>query len=392
MKTLALAERTRLLKPSPTLAIASRAKELKAEGKDVLSLSVGEPDFNTPDSICEAAVRALQDGHTKYAPSSGIPALRQAVAKKMSEGGLPTESNQVVISCGAKHALYETLQVLVNPGDEVILIAPYWMTYADQIELAGGRPVVCSTRAEDDFAPEVDAVRDLITDRTKAIILNSPCNPTGAVFPRETLQAIATLATERGVWIISDEIYEDLIYEGKATRVAALDPAFAANTITISGFSKSYAMTGWRLGYSVSPFPVAKALSNLQDQVTSNATSFAQYGALAAMDLPVQELDAMRASFLARRNQILDGLRSIEGIQVRTPHGAFYAFPDVSAFLRDGEDDVTLASRLLEEAYVAVVPGSVFQGFGHLRLSYATSPAELEKAVQRLGDCLARRS
>jgi aspartate aminotransferase len=392
VKTLAMADRTRFLKPSPTLAIAARANAMKAEGKRVLSLSVGEPDFNTPEPICEAAVRALRDGKTKYAPSSGIPALREAVAAKMTTGGLPTEVAQVVVSCGAKHALYETLQVLVDPGDEVILIAPYWMTYADQIELAGGRPVVCATSRDCEFVPDVDAVRALVTPRTKAIILNSPSNPTGAVFPREILRSLAQLAVEHGFWVLSDEIYEDLVYDGEATRVAALDPAFRDHVITISGFSKTYAMTGWRLGYAVAPKAVAQAIGNLQDQVTSNATSFAQYGALAALEMPVAEVRAMRDSFKKRRDLFLAGLRNIDGMEVCTPQGAFYAFPDVTAFLSEGEDDLALATRLLEEALVAVVPGSVFQGFGHLRLSYATSEAELEEAVARLRSCLHRTS
>lgn len=387
-----MADRTRCLKPSPTLAIAARANAMKADGKRVLSLSVGEPDFHTPEPICEAAARALRDGKTKYAPSSGIPALREAIAAKMTAGGLPTEVAQVVVTCGAKHALYETLQVIVDPGDEVILIAPYWMTYADQIELAGGRPVVCATSREQEFIPDVEAIRELITPRTKAIILNSPSNPTGAVFPRQVLRSLAAMAVEHGFWVISDEIYEDLVYEGEATRVAALDPVFRDHVITISGFSKTYAMTGWRLGYAVAPKAVAQAIGNLQDQITSNATSFAQYGALAALAMPPEEVEVMRASFRCRRDLFLDGLRGIDGMEVCTPQGAFYVFPDVTAFLAEGEDDVTLATRLLDEALVAVVPGSVFQGFGHLRLSYATSEAELDEAVARLRDCLHRTS
>ena len=385
MPTHTLARRTGLLKPSPTLAITARAAEMRAEGRDVISFGAGEPDFNTPEPIRAAAIAAIEAGKTKYTPSAGTLALREAIARKLErENGLVYKPSQIVASCGAKHSIFNAMQVLLDPGDEVLLIAPYWMTYADQIALAGGVPVAVPTRGEDGFVPSLGAIAAAITPRTRAIIVNSPSNPTGALLPNDTLRGIAGIAIEADLWIVADEIYERLSYGAKVTSIAALAPAAMDRTITVNGVSKTYAMTGWRLGYAAAPERVAKAMASLQDAVTSNPTSFVQDGAVAALALPDAEVEAMRAEFEARRDLIVDQLNAIPGFRCNLPSGAFYAFPNVAGALHDGESDLEFAAALLNEAEVAVVPGSVFEGPGHLRLSYATSRANIEKGLERI--------
>lgn len=363
---------------------------MKAEGIDVISFAAGEPDFNTPEPICNAAIEAIRAGFTKYTPSAGINELRDAIVAKLDrENGVKVAREQVVVSCGAKHSVYNTMMTLLDPGDEVILIAPYWMTYADQIRLAGGTPVVVQTKAENDFAPDFDDLKAAVSSKTKAILINSPCNPTGAVLPRSTIKEIAALALRHGLWVIADEIYERLIYGEEHQSIAALGSEIAERTITIGGCSKSYAMTGWRIGFAAAPAPIAKAMSNFQDQVTSNPTSFAQKGAIAAFNLPAEAVEGMRAEFEARRDLIVRLLREIPGLNVREPKGAFYAFPDMSAFLGGKiATDLDLAAYLLEEAQVATVPGSVFEGVGHLRLSYAASRENIERGVARIAEAL----
>jgi aspartate aminotransferase len=390
--TLRLSVRAGLLKPSPTLAVTAKANALKAEGVDVVSFAAGEPDFNTPQEICNAAIEALNAGFTKYTPSSGIPALKAAVVEKLAtQNSVNVTPDQVVVSCGAKHSIYNAMQVLVDPGDEVILIAPYWMTYAEQIRLAGGVPVVIKTSAESGFVPTLDQLKEAITPRTRAIIVNSPSNPTGAMLPRETLKEIAALALRHGFWVVSDEIYERLIYGDSHTSVASLGKDIAEQTLTVGGCSKSFAMTGWRIGWVAAPLPIAKAMSNFQDQVTSNPTSFAQRGAIAAYKMDVLKVEGMRAEFEARRNLIVGLLRQIPGLTVTEPKGAFYVFPNVSEYLGGLiKDDLELANYLIEEAKVATIPGSVFEGEGHLRLSYAASRADIERGVARIGEALAK--
>lgn len=363
---------------------------MKAEGIDVVSFAAGEPDFNTPEPICNAAIEAIRAGFTKYTPSAGINELKDAIVAKLDrENGVKVAREQVVVSCGAKHSVYNTMMALLEPGDEVILIAPYWMTYADQIRLAEGVPVVVHTRAEDDFVPSFEDLKAAVTSRTKAILINSPCNPTGAVLPRSTVKEIAALALRHGLWVVADEIYERLIYGEEHQSIAALGSDIAEQTITIGGCSKTYAMTGWRIGFAAAPAQVAKAISNFQDQVTSNPTSFAQKGAIAAFQLGPESVESMRQEFEARRNLIISGLRSISGIRVPEPKGAFYAFPDVTAYLGGKiATDLDLAGYLLEEAQVATVPGSVFEGTGHLRLSYAASRASIEKGLGRIAEAL----
>jgi aspartate aminotransferase len=390
VKTLGLSSRAELLKPSPTLAISAKAKAMKAQGLDIVSLSAGEPDFDTPDAICEAAVKALEAGQTKYTPTSGMIELKQAIVHKLKrENGLGVTPEQIVVSCGAKQSLYNSLMCLIGQGDEVILIAPYWMTYAEQVTLAGGTPVVVKTRPEDGFIPSVDDIRSRITDRTRAIIVNSPSNPTGAVFSRDILKGIAMLALRHGLWVITDEIYERLIYGEAHHSIAALGSDIADQTITISGCSKTYAMTGWRIGYAAAPVSVAKAMSNLQDQVTSNPTSFAQVGAIAALQLDPAEVERMRAEFEVRRNLIIDELHRIPGVEVPVPQGAFYVFPKVEHYLGGRIDnDCDLAEYLLDSAQVAVIPGAVFDGAGHLRLSYAASREDIHRGVERIAEAL----
>lgn len=380
--------------PSPTLGMTSRAQAMTAEGIDVVSFSAGEPDFNTPEPVTEAAIQALHQGKTKYCASAGLPALRAAVAEKLSrENGLTYEPSQIVVTCGAKHAVFNTLFVLLEPGDEVILLAPYWMTYAEQIKLAGGVPKVIHTSQENGFVPTMEQLQSVLSPRTRAIIVNSPSNPTGAVYPRQTLKEIAAFALKHRLWILADEIYEHLTYQGESyTSIAALGQEVYDQTITINGCSKTYAMTGWRIGYLAAPKPVATAVSTLQDQVTSNATTFAQIGAIEALNLPEEAVAAMREEFHIRRDLMVRLLNEIPGVECATPGGAFYVFPDVRAHLRDCLTDPQLADWLLQEAHVATIPGAVFEGPGHLRLSYATSRERIEEGVARIARALAKQA
>jgi aspartate aminotransferase len=382
-----------MLKPSPTLGITAKANEMKAAGIDVVSFAAGEPDFNTPSAVIDEAITALRAGFTKYTPSAGTPDLKKAIVAKLErDNGLKYRADQIVVSCGAKHSVFNTMQVLLDPGDEVILIAPYWMTYAEQVMLAGGVPRVVHTTLEAGFVPTYDQLREAVSPRTKAILVNSPCNPTGAVFPHQTLKEIAALALRHGLWIVSDEIYEKLVYGGvRHESMAGLGANVQEQTITINGCSKTYAMTGWRIGFAAAPGPVAKAMSNFQDQVTSNPTSFAQKGAIVAFGLPPEDVEAMRKEFEARRDLVVSLLRQIPGLRVPEPRGAFYVLPDASAYLTgEMKTDVDLADYLLREANVATIPGSVFEGAGHLRLSYAASRADIERGVARIAKALAR--
>ena len=394
MNTLGLSQRAGIVGPSPTLGITAKANAMRAAGVDVVSFGAGEPDFNTPEAICEAAVEAIHAGKTKYTPSAGIPALRQAVADKLArDNGITVKPEQVVVSCGAKHSLYNTMQMLIEPGDEVVLIAPYWMTYADQVRLAGGIPVVVRTSAANQFVPDYESLRAAISPRTKAIVVNSPSNPSGAVLPRETIKEIAMLALRHGLWIIADEIYERLIYGSTHQSIAGLGQDVAEQTVTINGWSKTYSMTGWRLGFAAAPLPLAKAMSNFQDQVTSNPTSFVQVAAIEAYKMTAEQIEPMRAEFEARRDLIVGLLREIPGVQIDAPKGAFYVLPDFSAYLGvQFATDVELSTYLLETAHVATVPGSVFEAPGHLRLSYATSREDIVKGVGWIKSALAQPS
>lgn len=363
---------------------------MKAAGIDVISFAVGEPDFNTPDLICDAAKASLDAGQTKYCSSRGLPSLIEAIQRKVSrENGFQCQANQIVVSCGAKHAIYNALQVLINPGDEVILFAPFWMTYADQVLLAGGKPVIIPTAAENGFAPDPDQMKAAITSRTKVIIANTPSNPTGGAWDRKLIKEVAAIALKHNLMIISDEIYERITYGHEHVSFASLSKDVAAHTVTILGVSKTYSMTGWRIGFSISTPEIASAIANFQDQVTSNATTFAQAGAAAALDSPAETVAGMQTMFAERRELGLKLLGDIPGLKTAPPKGAFYFFTDVSEYLNGQiSNDIDLADHLLANAHIATVPGSVFYGPGHLRLSYANSPAAITEGFARLKSAL----
>ena len=383
-----------MLKPSPTLAMATKAKQLKAEGVDVVSFAAGEPDFDTPSKIIEAAKAALDAGKTRYAPSAGVLDLRKAIAQKFKdENGLDYDFKETMVSTGAKQCVYNAVQILVDEGDEVVIPAPFWMTYESQVQLAGGVPVIVSSTYEEGFVPPPERIAAAVTPRTKAIMLNTPCNPSGAAIKREDLEAIAEIALKNDLWIISDEIYEHLTYGHEHTSIATFSKEVKDRTVTITGCSKSYAMTGWRIGFIAGPIEVIKAMTNLQDQVTSGATTFSQSGAVAALNLDRAEVEKMRATFEHRRDIITKNLREIPNVRVLDPLGAFYVFPDFSAYIGGRcVDDLQLAEYLLEEANVATVPGSVFYGPGHLRLSYSLSEADIAKGTERIAEALKRLS
>jgi aspartate aminotransferase len=370
--------------------MTAKAREMQAEGINVLSFAAGEPDFNTPQPIIDAAKKALDDGFTKYAPSRGLPLLVEAIQRKTArENKFNCEKNQIVVSCGAKHSIFNALQVLLNEGDEVLLFAPFWMTYADQIVLAGGKPVIIPTTAETGYCPHPDQIKAAITSRTRAMICNTPSNPTGGAWDRNLIKEVAAIAIKNNLTIISDEIYEKLTYDHEHVSFASLGKEVAARTVTILGVSKTYSMTGWRIGFTVATPEIASAISNYQDQVTSNATTFAQVGAAAAIDSDPSVVSGMLQAFTERRELGLNLIRQIPGLSVSDPKGAFYFFINVENHLK-GEitNDVDLANYLLEKAHIATIPGSVFHGPGHLRLSYATSPAIITEGLARLQTAL----
>lgn len=398
--TTLLSQRARNVAPSPTLAITAKANQLKADGFDVVAFGAGEPDFDTPQHIKNAAVDALAQGFTKYTPSAGIPALKKAIADKFArDNGLTYAPNQIIVSCGGKHSLYNIFQAMCEAGDEVIIPAPYWVSYPEQVRLADATPVIIVTTDAAGFAPSVAQIEAAITPRTKLFVLNSPSNPTGAMWPRETIEALAALAVERDFYVVADEIYEKIAYDGNVSvSIAALNPEIRRRTITVSGVSKTYSMTGWRIGYAAAEeTSVIAAMGRIQDAVTSNPTSIAQYAAVAALNGDQSFLAEWVAEFDRRRHVITDGLNAIPGITCRKPDGAFYVFPNVTALMgKTTPGGKTLhtaddfADYLLADAQVAVVPGSGFGADGYMRLSYATAMAAIEKGVSRIGDAVAK--
>lgn len=373
--------------PSPTLAVDAKAKALKAAGEDVCGFAAGEPDFDTPAHIKAAAVAALDAGKTKYAPTPGIPPLRDALAAKYTDVyGLPTEAAQVVVSPGGKFSCYLTVLAVCSPGDEVIVPAPYWVSYPEMVKLAGATPKMVLATDATGFKLTPEMLEAAITPKTKLLILNSPSNPTGAVYTADEMAAITDVAVKHNLYIMSDEIYEHLLYDG-VTHVspASLSAEARERTIIVSGFAKTFAMTGWRLGTIIAPEPIAKAVAKLQSQTSSNATTFAQWGALSAYteaDKTKAALDEMLVAFDRRRKLVHAGLNAIDGIDCLLAQGAFYLFPNISSF---GLDDLTFCERLLDEQKVAAVPGSAFGAPGFLRISYATADETLQKGFDRLG-------
>ncbi len=393
-----ISERANRVKPSPTLTMDTKAKEMKAGGIDVISFGVGEPDFDTPEHIKEAAIRALRDGKTKYTAAAGIPELKEAIAAKLlRDNGLAYKPTEIIVSCGAKHSLYNAFQAILSPGDEVIIPAPYWVSYPAQVLLNDGVPVIAETREEDGFNLEPEHLASLITSRTKAIILNYPSNPTGLAYERKTLEAVAEIAVKHDLIVISDEVYEKLLYDGaEHISIASVSEEVKRRTLLVNGLSKSHAMTGWRIGYTSGPEDIIKAMTKIQGQSTSNPNSIAQWAAVEALIGPEDFLEPMLREFDKRRRYLVTELNEAEGITCMMPQGAFYAFPNVSGILgRKGPDGVIkdtseLAMYLLEKARVALVPGSAFGKEGFLRISYATSMENIEEGLRRIRGALER--
>lgn len=380
------------VQPSATLAAGAKARQLKAEGIKVFDFSLGEPDFTTPEHICQAAFKAMRDGHTHYTPASGIVELRSAVARWYQKTyGLHYTADQVIVSNGAKHSLHNTLAAVVGPGDEVIIPTPYWVSYSDLVQMTGAKYVLVPTTAESGFKMTAQQLRAALTPRSRLLMLNSPCNPTGTVYNRQELEALADVILDAGISVLSDEIYEQLVYGGaKATCFATLRPELIDRTITISGASKSYAMTGWRMGWALGPLHVIKAMGNVQSQQTSNPCSISQYAALAALEGDQKCVEEMRREFAVRRDLVTKRLQSMPGIRFAPPDGAFYAFFSVEAHFgrtlngKKVTDSASFCQVALESAHVNLVQGSAFGAEGYVRLSFATSREQLNGGLDRL--------
>ena len=378
-----ISQRAASLSPSLTLAIDAKAKQMKAEGLDVVGFGAGEPDFDTPQHIKDAAAKALADGFTKYTPSSGIPELRQAIADKFKrENGLTYQPNQVIVSCGGKHSCYNVILATCQEGDEVIIPAPYWLSYPEMVKLASAQPVILETTDRTEFKVTPEQLRAALTPRTKLFILNSPSNPTGSVYTPAETKALGDLCVEQGVLILSDEIYEHLLYDGTQVKsVASFSQTHYDHTIITHGFAKAWSMTGWRLGFLAAPEPIAKAIDAVQSHSTSNPTSFAQKGAVAALTGPQDHLPRWLAEYDQRRRYAHQKLNSIPGISCVNAKGAFYLFPNISKL---GLKSTEFCARLLEQEKVAAVPGIAFGADDYLRISYATSLANIQKGLDRL--------
>ena len=385
------------IKPSATIGMATKAKELKKQGKDVISFALGEPDFPTPAFICEAATRAMDEGHTKYTAAAGTDRLKEAVATAVERDlGLPTAPAQVAISNGAKHSLTNVFATLLDPGDHVLLPAPYWVSYADLIEVFDGTYTEIPGSAGRDFVPDIADIEAAITDRTVAVLINSPSNPSGGVWDQESIEALADMACRRDLTIISDEIYKHIMYDGRTHHSPAqVSDEARARTLIVDGVAKTYSMTGWRIGWLVGPEDFVKATGKLQSQMTSCPNAIAQEAAADALLGPQTCVEEMRAEFARRRDVIVGLLNGINGISCPTPSGAFYAFPDVTGLagktLRGHEltDSLAISEYLLQEALVSTVPGSAFGFEGHIRLSFACSTEEIQEGCQRIAEATA---
>ena len=386
-----LARRLTALEPSATLAMAARAAALAAAGADVIDLSVGEPDFPTPGHICRAAEAAIRAGKTKYTPAAGIPELRKAVAADHARRtGLTVTPAQVVVSNGAKHALHNAFTALLDEGDEVIVPTPYWVSYAELIKLTGAKPVLVETVIEDDFKLRPETLRAALSPRTRLLLMCSPSNPTGVVYEPEELATLADVAVEADLTVVADEIYDQLVFDGRwIGSFAALRPGLADRTVVVAGVSKTYSMTGWRIGWTIAPEPVSKAIANLQSQETSNPCSVSQHAAVAALTGPQECVAEMRQAFQARRDMVVERLRALPGVRLPDVGGAFYAFFDIRAALERSRPDGIATSMqwceaLLEREHVALVAGSAFGAEGHVRMSFAASDSKLTSGLDRI--------
>ena len=388
MLTKRLASRVNTLTPSTTLAITAKAKQMKESGIDVIGLGAGEPDFNTPENILEAAIKSMKEGQTKYTPSGGLLELKDAIINKLKrDQELTYTRNEIMIGIGAKHVLYTLFQVILDPDDEVIIPTPYWVSYPEQVKLAGGVPIHIEADSAAQFKVTAEQIKNAITEKTKAVIINSPGNPTGMIYTEDELREIAAVCEEKDIWIISDEIYEKLIYGNeKHVSIAQISDDAKKRTFVINGVSKSHSMTGWRIGYVAGDAEVVKAMTNLASHSTSNPTTTSQYAAIEAYNGPQDTVEVMREAFESRLNQVYPKLAAIPGFKVVKPEGAFYLLPEVTEALeKTGFENVDdFATALLTEANVAVIPGSGFGSPNTIRLSYATSIDLIEEAIRRI--------
>lgn len=393
-----LSERVKKIKPSPTLAIDSKAKSMKASGIDVISFGVGEPDFDTPDNIKEAAIKAMKDGFTKYTAVGGIDALKDAIIDKLNrDNGLSYKREEIIVSVGAKHSLYNIAQALYGPGDEVIIPSPYWVSYPDQVLLNDATPVFVKTYESDSFMLKPEALEKCVTKKTKALILNSPSNPTGLTYDKKAIEKIAEIALKHNFYVVSDEIYEKLVYDRfEHVSIASLSKEMQAKTIVVNGLSKSHAMTGWRIGYAAGPADIIKAMTNIQSQSTSNPASISQKAAIEALTGPQDFIGMMLEEFDKRRRYLVAELNSIDGMSCIMPTGAFYAFPNTSKIYgrkfmgKAISSSSDLAIYLLEEAKVALVHGEAFGDDNYIRLSYATSMNDIKRGVERIKEAVGK--
>ncbi|MGB3654105.1 MAG: pyridoxal phosphate-dependent aminotransferase [Rivularia sp. (in: cyanobacteria)] len=378
-----LAARISQVSPSLTLAIAAKAKAMKAEGIDVCSFSAGEPDFDSPAHVKAAAKKALDEGKTKYGPAAGEPKLREAIAQKLrSSNHLDYQAENIIVTNGGKHSLFNLMQALIEPGDEVIIPAPYWVSYPEMVKLVGGNPVIVMTDETTGYKIEPEILRSAITPKTKLFVLNSPSNPTGMVYTPEEIEALAEVIVEKDILVVSDEIYEKIVYDGaKHLSIGSLNDEIFARTIVSNGFAKGYSMTGWRLGYLAAPVELIKAATIIQGHSTSNVCTFAQYGAIAALSESQDCVEEMRQAFAKRRKVMLERINAIPGLKCSQPDGAFYLFPSIS---ETGLKSLDFCKTLLEEHQVAVIPGVAFGADNNIRLSYATDMATIEKGMDRL--------
>lgn len=391
-----LSKKALSISPSSTLTIDAKAKKMKAEGIDIVGFGAGEPDFDTPLHIKEAAIKAINEGFTKYTPASGTLELKEAVCRKFKrDNNLIYKPSNIVISNGAKHSLVNVFQAILNPGDEVIIPAPFWVSYPEMVKIADGTPVILNTTEDESFKFSIDKLEKAITSKTKAIVLNSPSNPTGMIYTEDELKAIADLAVKKGIFVVSDEIYEELIYDGyKHVSIASINDEIKDLTIVVNGVSKSYSMTGWRIGYTASNEQIANIMGNVQSHATSNPNSIAQKAALAALEGPQDIIDEMAAEFVKRRDYMVDRINKIPGLSCIKPNGAFYVMMNISKIIGKeicgtvvkGSDD--FANLLLEKANVALVPGSGFGTDIHVRLSYATSLKNITEGLNRIENFL----